>query len=229
MVLKYPHMVKPAEVIVLQPGYAVWQKRLQAQKADGTIILIKSSKNIIVDTGLPKDKETILKKLKANGLTPEKIDYVICTHGDADHISNNNLFPQAVLIVGFDIYHADVATFFQKNFKIDDNVTVTAMTGHDERSIGVLVKTINGLVAITGDLFEYEADWKNAKNWIAFSKQPKQHIKNRAKVWELADYIVPGHGPMFKVAKTVNILEIEMRQLQELLQKTVNVYGDVKL
>lgn len=222
-------MIKPAQVVVLQPGYAVWQKRLKAQKADGTISLIKSSQNIIVDTGLPKDKEIILKKLKANGLTPGKIDYVICTHGDADHISNNNLFPKAVLIVGFDIYHGDIASFFQKNFKIDDNVTVTAMTGHDERSIGVLVKTTQGLVAITGDLFEYENDWKQAKEWIAFSKQPKSHIKNRAKVWELADFIIPGHGPMFAVDKSVNILEQEMRQLKELLQKTVNVYGDVKL
>ena len=57
-------MIKPAEVIVLQPGYAVWQKRLKAQKADGTISLIKSSQNIVVDTGLPKDKQVILKKLK---------------------------------------------------------------------------------------------------------------------------------------------------------------------
>ena len=227
--VKYAHMIKPAEVIVLQPGYAVWQKRLKAQKADGTISLIKSSQNIVVDTGLPKDKQVILKKLKANGLTPEKIDYVICTHGDADHISNNNLFSKAVLIVGFDIYNGDIASFFQKNFKIDDNVTVTAMTGHDERSIGVLVKTAKGLVAITGDLFEYEHDWKTAREWIAFSKQPKSHIRNRAKVWELADYIVPGHGPMFKVDKTVNILEKEMKQLKELLQRTVNVYGDVRL
>lgn len=222
-------MIKPAQVIVLQPGYAVWQKRLKAQKADGTISLIKSSQNIIVDTGLPKDKEVILKQLKANGLAPQKIDYVICTHGDADHISNNNLFPHAALIVGFDIYRGDIAGFFQKNFKIDDNVTVAEMTGHDERSIGVLVKTAQGLVAITGDLFEYEYDWKRAREWIAFSKQPKSHIKNRAKIWELVDYIVPGHGPMFKVDKSINILEKETRQLKELLQKTVNVYGDVKL
>lgn len=222
-------MIKSAEVTVLQPGYAIWQKRLKAQKADGTISLIKSAKNILVDTGLPKDKDIIVNKLKSNGLTPEKIDYVICTHGDADHISNNNLFLKAVLIVGFDIYHDDIASFFQKNFKIDDNVTVTSMTGHDERSIGVLVKTAKGLVAITGDLFEYENDWKQAKDWIAFSKQPKSHIKNRAKVWELADFIVPGHGQMFKVDKSINILDQEMKQLKELLQKTVNVYGDVKL
>lgn len=133
------------------------------------------------------------------------------------------------MIVGFDTYRGDVAGFFQKNFKIDDNVTVTAMTGHDDRSIGVLIKTVKGTVVITGDLFEAKNDWKNAKSWLAFSKKPKQHIRNRAKIWELADYIVPGHGPMFKVDKAVDILKQETQQLQQLLKQTFNVYGDVRL
>ena len=218
-----------AQVIVLQPGYAIWDDDLKAQKADGTITLIKSEKIIVVDTGLPKDKEVILQGLEKHGVTPDQVDFVICTHGDADHISNNNLFPQAKLIVGFDIYDGDVATFFQKNYKVDKFVTATEMTGHDDRSIGILVQTKDGLVAIRGDLFEYERDWQNAKNWMAFSKRPKDHIANRAKVWELADYIIPGHGDMFKVDKSVNILQEEKRQLKELLQKSVNVYGDVEL
>ncbi len=218
-----------AKVIVLQPGYAVWDKKLKSQRADGTISLVLSQQKIVVDTGLPKDRSAILKGLKQNNLKPSDITYVICTHGDADHISNNNLFPNARLIVGFDIYDGDIATFFQKNFKVDDNVTVTSMTGHDERSIGVLAHTKEGVVAIVGDLFEYEYDWQTAKEWIAFSKQPKEQIKNRAKIWELANYIIPGHGPMFKVDKAINILREETKQLRELLQKTINVYGDVEL
>lgn len=218
-----------AQVIVLQPGYAIWDDNLKAQKADGTITLIQSEQTCIVDTGLPKDKEVIVQGLTKHDLTVNDINFVICTHGDADHISNNNLFPHARLIVGFDIYDGDVATFFQKNYVIDTHVTATEMTGHDDRSIGVLVKTDQGLVAICGDLFEYEHDWQNARDWLAFSKRPKDHIKNRAKIWELADYIVPGHGPMFKIDKSVNILQAEQRQLRELLQKSVNVYGDVEL
>lgn len=218
-----------AQVIVLQPGYAIWDNGLKAQKADGTITLIKSVKTIIVDTGLPKDKEVILQGLKKHGVAPNQVDFVICTHGDADHIGNNNLFPTAKLIVGFDIYDGDIATFFQKNYKVDNFVTATEMTGHDDRSIGILVETNDGLVVICGDLFEYENDWQNAKDWMAFSKRPKDHIKNRAKVWELAEYIVPGHGDIFKVDKSVNILQEENRQLKELMQKSVNVYGDVEL
>jgi len=222
-------MKKYAEVHILQPGYAVWDKKMKAQRADGTITLVLSQKNILVDTGLPKDKDIILTGLKKHDLKPQNIDYVICTHGDADHISNNNLFINAKFIVGFDIYENDIATFFQNSFKIDPNVNVMAMTGHDDRSIGVQVDTAQGLVAITGDLFEFEGDYKDISNWVAFSKEPKEHIRNRAKVWEMADYIIPGHGNIFKVDKSIDILEIETKRLKKLLQKKINVYGDVEL
>lgn len=222
-------MKKLAEIHIIQPGYAIWDEKMKVQRADGTISLIISQKKIIVDTGLPKDKSVILNGLRRYGLNPENIDYVICTHGDADHISNNNLFNNAKLIVGFDVYDNDVATFFQNSLKIDTNVRVVEMTGHDDRSIGVQVLTDTGLVIIAGDLFEFEGDFKNISDWVAFSKEPKQHIKNRAKVWEMADYIVPGHGDIFKVDKNVDILEIETTQLKKLLQKKINVYGDVEL
>jgi len=222
-------MKKLANVHVIQPGYAIWNKKMETQRADGTISLVISNENIIVDTGLPKDKTTILDALVQFGLAAKDIAYIICTHGDADHISNNNLFPKAKLIVGFDIYDGDIARFFQNSLKIDSNVTVVSMTGHDDRSIGVYVTTDVGLIAITGDLFEYEGDYKDISNWVAFSKEPKQHIRNRAKVWEMADYIVPGHGNIFKIDKTIDLLDLETTQLKKLLQKKINVYGDIEL
>jgi len=217
------------EVHVLQAGYARWSPDGKSQRADGTIALVIGEKKIVVDTGLPKDKALILAKLAEYKLTPEAINAVVCTHGDADHISNVNLFPNAELIVGFDIYHDDEATFFQKNYLIAPNITATEMLGHDDRSIGVLVQTVRGLIAITGDLFEAENDWQDVASWLAFSKKPKQHVQTRARIWELADYIVPGHGPMFKVDKSIDILAHEKAALSELLATTSNVYGDVEV
>ncbi|PIZ44079.1 hypothetical protein CO180_01605 [candidate division WWE3 bacterium CG_4_9_14_3_um_filter_41_6] len=49
---------------------------------------------------LSKDKEVIINYLSKQDLSAEDIDYVICTHGDADHTSNNNLFPNAKLVLG---------------------------------------------------------------------------------------------------------------------------------
>ncbi|MEK9179473.1 MAG: hypothetical protein AAB893_03320 [Patescibacteria group bacterium] len=71
-------MSRKAEVFVLQAGYALWEKERNAQRADGTIVLVKSSVNVIVDTGLPKDREVILNGLKKHKLNSSdiKMSYV---------------------------------------------------------------------------------------------------------------------------------------------------------
>ena len=54
----------------------------------------------------------------------------------------------------------------------------------------------------SGDLFEKEEDIFNDKLWLdAGSEKPELQRHNRSKVAENADFIIPGHGPMFKVTK----------------------------
>lgn len=199
---------KLASVIVLRPGYARWEG-YASQRANCTITLITSSKNCIVDLGIPADKELILKQLIANALTPKDIDVVILTHSDVDHIGNMNLFPDALFIGGNDVIQKDLfKEFFKEKYVADENITVIHTPGHDNRSISVLVKTAKGLVAITGDLFEYENDWKTvdtSEAWEPWSQDKNLQSKNRSKIWKLADYIVPGHGDMFKVDKSVEL------------------------
>lgn len=52
-----------------------------------------------------------------------------------------------------------------------------------------------------GDLFEKEEDLQDESIWLvhAYSEAPKLQEINRNKILQLADYIIPGHGPMFKV------------------------------
>ena len=53
----------------------------------------------------------------------------------------------------------------------------------------------NGVVAICGDLFENEKDenvWKN----VSFDAVTQE--KHRTSILEQCDYIVPGHGKIFK-------------------------------
>lgn len=202
---------KLASVIVLRPGYARWEG-YASQRANCTITLIKSLKNCMVDLGIPADKKVILKKLKANGFAPKDIDVVILTHSDIDHIGNMNLFPDALFIGGNDVIQGDLfKEFFKEKYVIDENITVIHTPGHDNRSITVLVKTAKGHVAITGDLFEYENDWKTvdtSEAWEPWSQDKDLQNLSRAKIWKLADFIVPGHGDMFKVDKTVDLHKI---------------------
>lgn len=110
---------------------------------------------------------------------------------------------------------------------IDEFVKVIATPGHTMSDVSVIVQTDDlGLVAITGiyftfiqqcfigwhllnnsfrlgDLFEKEEDLVDETIWMvsAYSEAPKLQELNRNKILLLADYIVPGHGPMFKVTK----------------------------
>lgn len=116
-----------------------------------------------------------------------------------------NFFRDAIHIVGYDVSKQN--TYFTNNlsnggkYTIDDDVEVIPTPGHTLQHVSVIVKTENmGVVAIAGDLFEKREDLINSSIWkSAGSQSEKKQTKNRNRVLQLADWIVPGHGPMFKV------------------------------
>ncbi|MEM7813471.1 MAG: MBL fold metallo-hydrolase [Candidatus Aenigmatarchaeota archaeon] len=188
-------------VKVLKPGYSKWLGP-NRQQADGTVSLVKGDRNIIVDTGSPWDRDFIVEALRNEGLSPEDINYVVCTHGHSDHIGNLNLFRNAIHIVSYDIAEKDVYTFhpFASGipFKIDLEVQVIPTPGHGSEDISVIVRTKDGIVAIVGDLFESIDDLGNDEIWKAFSKFPEKQRQSREFILKVADFIVPGHGHMFR-------------------------------
>ncbi|MCC6501649.1 MAG: MBL fold metallo-hydrolase [Deltaproteobacteria bacterium] len=197
--------MKNYEVIILKPGYC---HRLGPTKmrADGTVTLIKGPKNIIVDTGGPQDSEHIIDALSKEGLSPRDISHVICTHGHSDHVGNNNLFWDAAFIVSHDISKGDLYTFHDfksgESYMIDEEVEVIPTPGHTSQDISVIVRIKEGVVAITGDLFESEQDLVDEELWRASSELPVEQEKSRAMILAIADTVVPGHGEMFKVKKS---------------------------
>jgi hydroxyacylglutathione hydrolase len=64
--------------------------------------LLKSDKGfMLVDTGLPQQKEQLENELKSAGCTPENLTLVIITHGDWDHTGNAAFLKEE--------YHAKIA------------------------------------------------------------------------------------------------------------------------
>ena len=189
-------------VVALKVGYSDWARPNQ-QLASGSITLVKGAKNIIVDTGLPTDRTLIRRELKRNDVAPRQIDYVVCTCGQSDHTGNNNLFPHATLIMSYDVSVGDLFTFFPFHcgqiYQIDQGVRVLPTPGHTNHDVSVLVNTKQGVVAITGDLFEREDDLQDPGLWKSFSEFPDTQATSRQLILGLADFIVPGHGAMFAV------------------------------
>ncbi|KAK4887808.1 hypothetical protein RN001_004079 [Aquatica leii] len=192
------------EVIILFDGYS--KETENATEANCTCTLINGPKKIIVDTMTAWDGPKLTKSLQDRKIDCDDIDYVICTHGHSDHIGCNYLFPKAIHIVGYCISHEHVYTNhdFNREYIIDESVKVISTPGHTLQDVSVIVQTDKGVIAIVGDLFENECDLKDDSIWKkAGSDSEVLQIQNRNKILQLADWIVPGHGSMFKVNKNV--------------------------
>lgn len=193
------------EVFVLFEGYSRTEQAGKIMKANCSCSLIKAwDLNIIVDTMTPWDKDRIVQKLKEHNLDPSDINFVINTHGHSDHIGNNNLFLNAIHVVGQSVNKGDeydLEAFEKGHYIISDQVKVIATPGHTLDSVSVEVKADDGLYMIVGDLFEKEEDIKDGSIWReAGSEDPEQQKNHRQKVLSSADFIVPGHGKMFRNA-----------------------------
>ncbi|XP_065670108.1 metallo-beta-lactamase domain-containing protein 1 [Hydra vulgaris] len=193
------------EVIILFDGYGYIDKN-EKYHASGTSTLIKGNTNILVDTGGVWQKDHLLKRLNEENLSPNEISYVVGTHGHSDHIGNLNLFLNAIQIVGFDINSMDEYLLHDFNsgkpYIINDFVKVVPTPGHTSADVSVIVSGVtnydDGVVAICGDLFENENDenlWEN----VSFDAVVQE--KHRKSILEQCDYIVPGHGKIFKNLK----------------------------
>lgn len=173
--------------------------------ANCSCVLIKGPPNVIVDTMTAWDGDKLLKALNKESLTSDDVDYVVCTHGHSDHIGCNYLFQKAKHIVGYSISHKDkydIDHDFKNGdeYTITDRIKVISTPGHTLQDVSVIVNSSRGVTAITGDLFEKFEDLTDENIWKeAGSDSEELQRINRQKILDLADFIIPGHGPMFKV------------------------------
>lgn len=166
-------------------------------------------KNILVDTLGPWSRDELVAHLLAYNLTPDDIDFVIGTHGHPDHIGNLNLFTSTKTrhIVGFSIYQGDNYNITHDwnaglPYQITPNVTIYPTPGHTLSCITAVVENVTdlGSVAVAGDLFENEEDLTNESVWLSVgSEDPVKQRTNRSLILSKVNYIIPGHGAMFKV------------------------------
>ncbi|KAJ8919528.1 hypothetical protein NQ315_002149 [Exocentrus adspersus] len=194
--------------IVLFEGYSKTENN--KYRANCSCVLIKGPPNIIVDTMTAWDGDRILKALQEESLTCDDINYVICTHGHSDHIGCNYLFKKATHIVGHSISHRDhyIEHDFRngKEYVITNKIKVIPTPGHTLQDVTVMVSSQRGVTAITGDLFERFQDLTDEDIWKeAGSDSEELQRINRFKVLRMADFVIPGHGPMFRVPKTFKV------------------------
>ncbi|EPB70790.1 metallo-beta-lactamase domain protein [Ancylostoma ceylanicum] len=138
--------------------------------------------HILVDSPSAADmkaKETMLRSLSSRSITPGEVQLVITTHGHPDHFGQGNFFPNARHFFGSYEYADDnfirTELHVNESMRITTNVELWNTPGHTAQDITVIVSNVPccGTVAVVGK-------------------------RNRDKVICQADFIIPGHGKLFR-------------------------------
>lgn len=193
-----------ANIKLLVQGYA--RKLKGGYIASPAVVLIRTNGlNILVDSG--SSKKRLLDALKREKLRPSDIDLIFLTHFHPDHILNIRLFPEAVILDVDTIYRDDKEVLYKK-FIPHTDVQVIPTPGHAHEHGALLVETEEGRVAVAGDVFwwhDYDKQKTDYKSLVyrkdPFVKNWKQLVESRKKLLKMADWIIPGHGKIFKVEK----------------------------
>ncbi|XP_061565912.1 metallo-beta-lactamase domain-containing protein 1 [Cololabis saira] len=192
----------PYSVSVLQVGYCVPQSDGSC-RADGSVSLLTGPSTVLVDTGGPWGRDSLLQALGRRGVQPRDVHVVVGTHGHSDHVGNLNLFPEALTVVGCDVSQGDryLSSGLGEGqvYRLDDHVSIVPTPGHSGQDVSVQVTgTSAGTVLVAGDLFECCSD---ENTWRDVSLNPQLQEVNRQKALGTADVIVPGHGLPFRVLR----------------------------
>ncbi|MFA5349687.1 MAG: MBL fold metallo-hydrolase [Candidatus Paceibacterota bacterium] len=173
--------------------------------ASSTVTLIQEgSLNVIIDPGM--DRKLLLQALQREKLSPDQIKYVILTHYHLDHSLLAGIFTNAKVLDNGEMYSWN-GKIESHNGKVPEtDIGIIKTPGHDMFHCSVLVETKDlGKVVIAGDVFWWEdnQEQKTDKQSLLEHKDPyvknKEELMNsRKKIIEIADYIIPGHGKMFK-------------------------------
>lgn len=160
-----------------------------------TVTLVQDkNNNIIIDPGTLSDPNELIEKLKENSLSLNDINIVFLTHSHIDHYKYVGLFPNARILEYWGLWDKDKCIEF--NGILNKNIKIIKTPGHSYDSITLVVKNDKGTtIAICGDVF-----WKkNFPKEDQYAQDNEQLIESRNKILKIADYIIPGHGDMFKV------------------------------
>ena len=189
-------------VKLLIQGYA---KKLPGGRWDATsaTVLVRSGgKRVIIDPG--EFPEALTAALEKEGLQTGDIDWVVTSHFHGDHAKSAKLFPKDKVYDPFKHFKK-----LPENLVIPDtNIKVIYTPGHTDKHIAFIVGTAEGRCGIAADVIwwaddeEQKTDLKSLLEHVDIAANDMVLLmETRKKYYALADYIIPGHGKVFKVPR----------------------------
>ena len=151
-------------------------------------------RSIVVDPGMAASAAAILDPLAQLGVRPEDVTEVVLSHHHPDHTMYAGLFPNAAVHDHWAIYRGtDWEDSDCDGRLLTASVQLARTPGHTAQDLVLLAGTADGVVVTT-------------HSWLRGDSAPEdedpddleQLRESRRRILEVADLIVPGHGPAFR-------------------------------
>jgi glyoxylase-like metal-dependent hydrolase (beta-lactamase superfamily II) len=150
---------------------------------------------IVVDPGILSDPALLTDALAERGLAVADVTHVFVTHHHLDHTRNVGMLPTAVVIDVDSVYDGSLWLEHDGDgHQLSESVRVIETPGHAQECAALLVDTAEGTVALTHAW--WFADMTPVEDPLAWDQAALE--RSRARLLQVADVIVPGHGPAFR-------------------------------
>lgn len=162
--------------------------------ASSCTLIRDGDRAIVVDPGMAPSARSILDPLAALGVRPEDVTDVVLGHHHPDHTIHAGHFPNAAVHDHWAIYRGTDWEDSECDGRVLAPSVVLARTpGHTAQDLATIVGTPDGVVVLTHSWFTADTTVDDETPDDAAGLHD-----SRAAILEIADVIVPGHGPMFR-------------------------------
>ncbi len=181
-----------AKVHVLLEGYA--REGDGGEHVGSTVTLITDGDTIaIVDPGMVASRAALLTALAEQGVGAEAVTDIVFSHHHPDHTVNAAMFPRARIHDFQAIYDGDLwQSRDADGTQLSPSIRLMATPGHTDQDISTVAVTSEGVYVCTHAWWDADGPAEDP-----FSADQAVLSASRQKVLDIADVIIPGHGPLF--------------------------------
>jgi len=167
------------------------------ERTASTVILVEDGDaRIVVDPGMVASRSLILDPLAALGVPPQAVTHVFLSHHHPDHTMNVALFPNAEVVDFWARYIGDEWLDHDGDgYRLSPRSQLWLTPGHTEEDATLVVEADAGVHAMTH--LWWHADRTPEIDPFAFDQAALD--RNRRRVLDAADVVIPGHGAPFRV------------------------------
>jgi glyoxylase-like metal-dependent hydrolase (beta-lactamase superfamily II) len=183
-----------ATVDVLIAGHV--QQTDAGQSVHPSVSLVRDGDLVVVvDPGILSDPALLTGALAEHDTAVDDVTHVFVTHHHLDHTRHVGMFPRALVVDVDSIYDGSLWLDHDGDgHHLSEDVWVIETPGHAQECAALVVRTADGTVVLTHAW--WFSDMTPERDPLAWSQESLE--RSRERILEIADIVVPGHGPAFR-------------------------------